>query len=161
MLRALGFESDVQLYVASGEVYGGDETLASLKALFPNLHSKEALANKRELAPFSSSSSPMVAPDFIVCDGGDVFFYQQQWKLNMPKILAGQRYLCIFFSLVLCILVYSKAIPRTFQAGEDLFLLKIFTSSCFWFQVVQMALPISSCKYRLLPICGYLSRSWS
>jgi hypothetical protein len=24
-----------------------------------------------------------------------------------------------------------------------------------------MALPISSCKYRLLPICGYLSRSWS
>jgi hypothetical protein len=83
--------------VASGEVYGGDETLASLKALFPNLHSKEALANKRELAPFSSPSSPMVAPDFIVCDEGDVFFYQQQWKLNMPKILAGQRYLCIFF----------------------------------------------------------------
>ena len=31
MLRALGFESDVQLHVA-GEVYGGDETLASLKA---------------------------------------------------------------------------------------------------------------------------------
>jgi hypothetical protein len=126
MLRALGFESDVQLYVASGEVYGGDETLASLKALFPNLHSKEALANKRELAP---SSSRMAAPDFIVCDEGDVFFYQQQWKLNMPQILAGQRYLCIFFSLVLCILVYSKAIRRTFQTGEELFLLKIFT--CF------------------------------
>ena len=124
-----GFRKYVQLYVASGEVYGGDETLASLKALFPNLHSKEALANKRELAPFSSSSSRMAAPDFIVCDEGDVFFYQQQWKLNMPQILAGQRYLCIFFSLVLCILVYSKAIRRTFQTGEELFLLKIFT--CF------------------------------
>uniref|UniRef100_B9IAF3 O-fucosyltransferase family protein n=1 Tax=Populus trichocarpa TaxID=3694 RepID=B9IAF3_POPTR len=78
------------------EVYGGDETLASLKALFPNLHSKEALANKRELAPFSSSSSRMAAPDFIVCDEGDVFFYQQQWKLNMPQILAGQRWLSLF-----------------------------------------------------------------
>lgn len=57
MLRALGFGSDVHLYVASGEVYGGEETLAPLKALFPNFHSKETLASMRELAPFSSFSS--------------------------------------------------------------------------------------------------------
>ncbi|ONK72972.1 uncharacterized protein A4U43_C04F25590 [Asparagus officinalis] len=33
MLRALGFGKDVHIYVASGEVYGGEETLAPLKAL--------------------------------------------------------------------------------------------------------------------------------
>ncbi|KAJ6346276.1 hypothetical protein OIU78_008834 [Salix suchowensis] len=80
MLRALGFGSDVHLYVASGEVYGGEATLAPLKALFPNIHSKETLASKRELAPFSSYSSRMAALDFIVCDESDVFYYQQQWK---------------------------------------------------------------------------------
>ena len=54
MLRALGFGSDVHLYIASGEVYGGEETLAALKALFPNIHSKETIASKEELNPFSS-----------------------------------------------------------------------------------------------------------
>uniref|UniRef100_A0A7N2N036 O-fucosyltransferase family protein n=1 Tax=Quercus lobata TaxID=97700 RepID=A0A7N2N036_QUELO len=66
MLRALGFGSDVHLYVASGEVYGGEEILALLKALFPNFHLKETIASKKELAPFSSFSSRMAALDFIV-----------------------------------------------------------------------------------------------
>ncbi|KAE8724743.1 hypothetical protein F3Y22_tig00009942pilonHSYRG00203 [Hibiscus syriacus] len=52
MLRALGFGSDVHIYVASGEVFGGEETLAPLKALFPNFHSKETIATEEELAPF-------------------------------------------------------------------------------------------------------------
>ncbi|KAJ0010275.1 hypothetical protein Pint_34162 [Pistacia integerrima] len=73
MLRALGFGSDAHLYVASGEVYGGEETLAPLKAMFPNLHSKETLASKTELEMFSSFSSRMAALDFIVCDESDVF----------------------------------------------------------------------------------------
>ncbi|MCI35080.1 hypothetical protein A2U01_0056301, partial [Trifolium medium] len=50
MLRALGFGIDTHLYVASGEIYGGEETLAPLRALFPNFHSKETLVTKDELA---------------------------------------------------------------------------------------------------------------
>jgi hypothetical protein len=52
MLRALGYRSDVHIYVASGEIYGGEDTLASLKALFPNFHTKETLSSQEELAPF-------------------------------------------------------------------------------------------------------------
>ncbi|XP_064935133.1 O-fucosyltransferase 6-like [Musa acuminata AAA Group] len=89
MLRALGFGNDVHLYVASGEIYGGEETLAPLKALFPNFHSKETLATKEELAPFSSYSSRMAALDFIVCDGSDVFVTNNNG--NMARMLAGQR----------------------------------------------------------------------
>lgn len=90
MLRALGFGSDVHLYIASGEVYGGRETLAPLKALFPNLHSKETLASKYELEPFSSFSARMAALDFIVCDESDVFVTNNNG--NMARILAGRRY---------------------------------------------------------------------
>lgn len=89
MLRALGFGSDVHLYVASGEVYGGEETLAPLKALFPNFHSKETIASKEELAPFSSFSSRMAALDFFVCDESDVFVTNNNG--NMARMLAGRR----------------------------------------------------------------------
>ncbi|RZS25320.1 hypothetical protein BHM03_00058504 [Ensete ventricosum] len=89
MLRALGFGNDVHLYVASGEIYRGAETLAPLKALFPNFHSKETLATKEELAPFSSYSSRMAALDFIVCDGSNVFVTNNNG--NMARMLAGRR----------------------------------------------------------------------
>ncbi|XP_012480518.1 O-fucosyltransferase 6 [Gossypium raimondii] len=89
MLRALGFGSDVHIYVASGEVYGGEETLAPLKALFPNFHSKETIATEAELAPFSSFSSRMAALDYIVCDESDVFVSNNNG--NMVRMIAGRR----------------------------------------------------------------------
>ncbi|EXB95404.1 hypothetical protein L484_014377 [Morus notabilis] len=89
MLRALGFGSDVHLYVASGEVYGGEETLAPLKKLFANFHTKETIASKEELAPFTSFSSRMAALDFIVCDESDVFVSNNNG--NMARMLAGRR----------------------------------------------------------------------
>ncbi|KAG8083071.1 hypothetical protein GUJ93_ZPchr0014g47456 [Zizania palustris] len=89
MLRALGFGDDVHLYVASGDVYGGEETLAPLKALFPNFHSKDTLASKEELAPFFSFSSRMAALDYIVCDRSDVFVTNNNG--NMARMLAGRR----------------------------------------------------------------------
>ncbi|XP_057503083.1 O-fucosyltransferase 16-like [Actinidia eriantha] len=89
MLRALGYGKDVHIYVASGEVYGGEETLAPLKALFPNFYSKDTLASKEELEPFSAFSSRMAALDFIVCDESDVFVTNNNG--NMARILAGRR----------------------------------------------------------------------
>lgn len=90
MLRALGYGSDVHIYVASGEVYGGEESLAPLKALFPHFYSKDTIATKEELEPFASYSSRMAALDFLVCDESDVFVTNNNG--NMAKILAGRRY---------------------------------------------------------------------
>lgn len=98
MLRALGFGSDVHIYVASGEVYGGETTLAPLKALFPNFHSKDTIASEEELAPFSSFSSRMAALDFIVCDESDVFVTNNNG--NMARMLAGRRYVIFYFTSV-------------------------------------------------------------
>ncbi|CAI9753350.1 unnamed protein product [Fraxinus pennsylvanica] len=89
MLRALGYGKDTHIYVASGEVYGGEETLAPLKALFPNFYSKDTISSKQELEPFSAFSSRMAALDFIVCDESDVFVTNNNG--NMAKILAGRR----------------------------------------------------------------------
>ncbi|KAL6656428.1 hypothetical protein ACP70R_007254 [Stipagrostis hirtigluma subsp. patula] len=89
MLRALGYTSDVHIYVASGEIYGGEDTLAPLKALFPNFHTKETVSSEEELAPFLKFSSRMAAVDFIVCDESDAFVANNIG--NMAKILAGRR----------------------------------------------------------------------
>lgn len=89
MLRALGFGSDVHIYVASGELYGGEETLAPLKALFPNFHTKETIASAEELAPYSTYSSRMAALDFIVCEESSVFVTNNNG--NMARMLAGRR----------------------------------------------------------------------
>ncbi|KAG4172888.1 hypothetical protein ERO13_A11G026900v2 [Gossypium hirsutum] len=90
MLRALGFENDTYIYVASGEIYGGEETLEPLKDLFPNFYTKEILAND-DLKPFLPFSSCLAAIDYIVCDESDVFVTNNNG--NMAKILAGRRYM--------------------------------------------------------------------
>ncbi|KAI3823801.1 hypothetical protein L1987_05243 [Smallanthus sonchifolius] len=88
MLRALGFNNDTYIYVASGEIYGGEETLQPLRELFPNFYTKEMLASK-ELQPFLPFSSRLAAIDYIVCDESDVFVTNNNG--NMAKILAGRR----------------------------------------------------------------------
>ena len=89
MLRALGFGSDCHLYVASGEVYGGEDTLAPLKQMFPNYHTKDTLAFEGELKRFAPFSSRMAAIDFIVSDESNVFIANNNG--NMARILAGRR----------------------------------------------------------------------
>lgn len=88
MLRALGFKNDTYLYVASGEIYGGEKTLQPLRELFPNFYTKEMLASE-ELQPFLPYSSRLAAVDYIVCDESDVFVTNNNG--NMAKILAGSR----------------------------------------------------------------------
>ncbi|KAM0886999.1 hypothetical protein ACQ4PT_029349 [Festuca glaucescens] len=88
MLRALGFGNETYLYVASGEIYGGEETLRPLRELFPNFYTKEMLAGD-DLKPFLLFSSRLAAVDFIVCDESDVFVTNNNG--NMAKVLAGRR----------------------------------------------------------------------
>lgn len=89
MLQALGYTSDSYLYVASGEIYGGEKSLAPLKKMFPNFYTKDTLATPEELHPFSTYSSRLAAIDFIVCDESDVFVTNNNG--NMARMLAGRR----------------------------------------------------------------------
>lgn len=96
MLRALGFRNDSYIYVASGEIYGGEETLKPLRELFPNFYTKEMLADA-ELKPFLPYSSRLAAIDYIVCNESNVFVTNNNG--NMAKILAGERCKAYFFSI--------------------------------------------------------------
>lgn len=37
VLQALGYDKDTQIYIAAGEIYGGEKRLAALRAAFPRI----------------------------------------------------------------------------------------------------------------------------
>lgn len=110
MLKALGFENDTYLYVASGEIYGGEKTLQPLKNLFPNYYTKEMLADPGELEPLLPFSSRLAALDFIVSDESDVFVTNNNG--NMAKILAGRR--SVYFTELIFHALINTCCVRSF-----------------------------------------------
>ncbi|URE46513.1 GDP-fucose protein O-fucosyltransferase [Musa troglodytarum] len=88
-LQALGYPSSTWIYVAAGEIYGGETYLSDLRSRFPNLVFKETLATKEELEDFSSHSSQTAAIDYIISVESDVFV--PSYTGNMARAVEGHR----------------------------------------------------------------------
>ncbi|XP_010025946.1 O-fucosyltransferase 7 isoform X2 [Eucalyptus grandis] len=88
-LTALGYPSNTPIYIAAGEIYGGDSRMAGLRARYPMLRRKEFLASVEELQPFTNHSSQMAALDYIVSVESDVFI--PSYSGNMARAVEGHR----------------------------------------------------------------------
>ncbi|KAG9451424.1 hypothetical protein H6P81_011389 [Aristolochia fimbriata] len=88
-ISALGYPSNTPLYIAAGEIYGGDSGMAELESRFPLLMNKEKLAAAEELEPFTSHASQMAALDYIVSVESDVFI--PSYSGNMARAVEGHR----------------------------------------------------------------------
>ncbi|KAG6510636.1 hypothetical protein ZIOFF_028664 [Zingiber officinale] len=89
ILKALGFDKDTVIYIASGEIYGGEERLSVLRAEFPNLVKKETLLHPKDLHQFQNHSSQMAALDYMVSLESDIFI--PTYNGNMAKLVEGHR----------------------------------------------------------------------
>ncbi|XP_022877024.1 protein PECTIC ARABINOGALACTAN SYNTHESIS-RELATED-like [Olea europaea var. sylvestris] len=89
MLRAMGYPKETPIYVASGQVYGGQNRMAPLRNMFPNLVTKEELATKLELDGFRKHVTSLAALDFLVCLKSDVFVMTHGG--NFAKLIIGFR----------------------------------------------------------------------
>ncbi|KAG6481757.1 hypothetical protein ZIOFF_058378 [Zingiber officinale] len=94
ILKALGFDKDTVIYIASGEIYGGEKRLSVLRAEFPNLVrpfpvKKEMLLNSEDLQQFQNHSSKMAALDYMVSLASDTFI--PTYDGNMAKVVEGHR----------------------------------------------------------------------
>ncbi|PNY08694.1 hypothetical protein L195_g005226 [Trifolium pratense] len=89
MLRGMGFTKNTSIYLASGKIYDAEKTMAPLREMFPNLHTKETLASEEELSPFKNYSSRMAAIDYTACLHSEVFVTTQGG--NFPHFLLGHR----------------------------------------------------------------------
>lgn len=88
-LSALGYPSSTPIYIAAGEIYGGESHMVDLQSRFPILMNKEKLASAEELRPFSQYASQMAALDYIVSVESDVFI--PSYSGNMARAVAGHR----------------------------------------------------------------------
>ncbi|KAK8465688.1 hypothetical protein PHAVU_009G149700 [Phaseolus vulgaris] len=88
-LRALGYPPSTPIYIAAGEIYGGNTLLSELSSRFPNLIFKESLATPEELKDFTNHASQSAALDYIICVESDVFV--PSYSGNMARAVEGHR----------------------------------------------------------------------
>ncbi|XP_010032573.2 rhamnogalacturonan I rhamnosyltransferase 1 isoform X2 [Eucalyptus grandis] len=89
VLDALGIDRNVQIYIAAGEIYGGERRMATLKSSFHNLVRKETLLKTVDLKSFQNHSSQMAALDYLVSLASDIFI--PTYDGNMAKVVEGHR----------------------------------------------------------------------
>lgn len=96
ILRALGYTRETQIYVASGQVYGGKNRMAPLRNMFPNLVSIARLLPKSR----NQESSSVKCPGF---EAGIHFWTRGGAKQTysfpalLPECISRNRHkLCIY-----------------------------------------------------------------
>ncbi|XP_065875124.1 O-fucosyltransferase 38 isoform X2 [Euphorbia lathyris] len=88
-IEALGYSSSTTIYIAAGEIYGGESHLQELTARFPNTVFKETLATQEELKAFAKHASQTAALDYIISIESDVFIPSHSG--NMARAVEGHR----------------------------------------------------------------------
>ncbi|XP_078431798.1 rhamnogalacturonan I rhamnosyltransferase 1-like [Wolffia australiana] len=89
VLRALDIDRNLQIYIAAGEIYGGEKRMRRLLSFYPNMVRKEALLGPSELMPIRNHSTQMAALDYMVSLESDIFF--PTYDGNMAKVVEGHR----------------------------------------------------------------------
>ncbi|KAL5759309.1 hypothetical protein ACOSQ2_018147 [Xanthoceras sorbifolium] len=89
VLRALEIDSNIQIYIAAGDIYGGERRMAALRASYPNLVKKESLLPASDLESFQNHSNQMAALDYIVSLESDIFI--PTFAGHMAQVVEGHR----------------------------------------------------------------------
>lgn len=116
VLKALGFTKDTLIYIASGEIYGGERRLAALRNAYPKLVRKEKLLSPDELRPFQNHSTQMAALDYMVSIASDVFI--PTYDGNMARVVEGHRRYTGFRKTILLDRVKLVELLDLFQGGK-------------------------------------------
>ncbi|KAH9331322.1 hypothetical protein KI387_003430, partial [Taxus chinensis] len=89
VLQALDINKNIRIYIAAGEIYGGERRMSALSAAYPKMVRKEMLLHPEDLRPFQNHSSQMAALDYLVSLESDVFV--PTYDGNMAKVVEGHR----------------------------------------------------------------------
>ncbi|PSR96584.1 GDP-fucose protein O-fucosyltransferase protein, partial [Actinidia chinensis var. chinensis] len=88
-LKALDIDRNIQIYIAAGDIYGGERRMARLAEAYANLVRKETLLEPLDLRFFQNHSSQMAALDYLVSLESDIFV--PTYDGNMAKVVEGHR----------------------------------------------------------------------
>ena len=90
VLRSLGFDNSTKIYLAAGELFGGERFMKPFRSLFPRLENHSSVEPAEELL---GNSQGLVgsAVDYMVCLLSDIFMPTYDGPSNFANNLLGHR----------------------------------------------------------------------
>ncbi|KAK8485561.1 hypothetical protein V6N13_064971 [Hibiscus sabdariffa] len=90
VLRAMGFDNSTRIYLAAGELFGGERFMKPFRDLFPRLENHSSVDSSEELAT-NTRGLLGSAVDYMVCLLSDIFMPTYDGPSNFANNLLGHR----------------------------------------------------------------------
>ncbi|KAJ7544645.1 hypothetical protein O6H91_09G087600 [Diphasiastrum complanatum] len=93
ILHSMGFSNSSQIYLASGDLFGGERFLQKLLALFPRLENRSTILKAEELATINAEGRASLGPavDYTVSLLADIFMPNYDGPSDFANNLLGHR----------------------------------------------------------------------
>ncbi|KAL4561131.1 hypothetical protein LXL04_033293 [Taraxacum kok-saghyz] len=90
VLRSMGFDNSTRIYLAAGDLFGGDHFIKPLRTMFPKLENHSSLDSSTDL---TDNSQGLIgsAVDYMVCLLSDIFMPTYDGPSNFANNLLGHR----------------------------------------------------------------------
>lgn len=115
VLRAMGFDNSTRIYLAAGELFGGDHFMNPFRILFPLLDNHSSVLASEKL---EQNSQGLVgsAVDYMVCLLSDIFMPTYDGPSNFANNLMGHR---LYYGFRTTIQPNRKALAPVFMDREE------------------------------------------
>ncbi|KAH7521693.1 hypothetical protein FEM48_Zijuj07G0059900 [Ziziphus jujuba var. spinosa] len=90
LLRAMGFDNSTRIYLAAGELFGGEKFMKPFRSLFPHLENHSSVDPSEDLAG-NTRGLLGSAVDYMVCLLSDIFMPTYDGPSNFANNLLGHR----------------------------------------------------------------------
>ncbi|XP_039009041.1 O-fucosyltransferase 1-like [Hibiscus syriacus] len=90
ILRAMGFDNSTRIYLAAGELFGGERFMKPFRDLFPRLENHTSVDSSEELVT-NTRGLLGSAVDYMVCLLSDIFMPTYDGPSNFANNLLGHR----------------------------------------------------------------------
>ncbi|XP_073158767.1 O-fucosyltransferase 1 isoform X2 [Henckelia pumila] len=90
VLRSMGFDNSTRIYIAAGDLFGGERFMKPFRSLFPHLENHKTVDSTGELAK-NTNGVLGSAVDYMVCLLSDIFMPTYDGPSNFANNLLGHR----------------------------------------------------------------------
>jgi hypothetical protein len=111
----MGFNNSTRIYLAAGELFGGERFMTPFRALFPRLENHSSVDASEELA-MNSQGLIGSAVDYMVCLLADIFMPTYDGPSNFANNLLGHR---LYYGFRTNIRPDRKGLAPVFIAREN------------------------------------------
>ncbi|XP_020596876.1 uncharacterized protein At1g04910 isoform X2 [Phalaenopsis equestris] len=115
ILRAMGFDNSTRIYLAAGELFGGDRFMKPFRSLFPHLKNHNTVLGAQKLED-SPQGLLGAAVDYMVCLLSDIFMPTYDGPSNFANNLLGHR---LYYGFRTTIQPDRKALAPIFIDREE------------------------------------------